>query len=209
MLFWLGFGWGNPVPVNLYNFKHPKRDYLLTSLAGPASNLLLCVIALAMLYLTNWIVKPFYDPSIRWMTLSYYWVRLLCMSTLYINMILAAVNLIPIPPLDGSKIWPCLIPGMRPTHSGKTMWMWIVVLVVLMKTGGVSRIIGPTVTFVHSLTPVSLQDQVVRPKAFPEQLYAPDGADVYEYEVCDDELPNSYHLSFEWQEVCPPESLIE
>ncbi len=207
VLFWLGFGWGNPVPVNLYNFKNPKRDYLLTSLAGPLSNLLLCVIALAMLYLTNWIAKPFYDPAIRWMAWSYYCLRFLCVSTLYINMILAVVNLIPIPPLDGSKIWPCLIPGMRPTYSGKIMWMWIVVLIVMMKTGGVKRIINPAIDLMHTLVPGALQKQVVRPETFPENLVAPDDAAVYEYEII--KSPKSFHLYFKQQETCPPKLLIQ
>jgi len=50
-LFFLGFGWGRPVIVNIHNFRKPKLHYLLSSLAGPASNLILCGVALGVLYL--------------------------------------------------------------------------------------------------------------------------------------------------------------
>jgi len=86
-LFFIGFGWGKPVIVNLYNFKRPKLYYLLSSLAGPASNLLLCAISLGVLHLRpHWVIE---------------WIAT---SVFYINAILAVINLLPVPPLDGSKI---------------------------------------------------------------------------------------------------------
>ena len=135
-LFFIGFGWGKPVIVNLYNFKKPKLYYLLSSLAGPVSNLLLSAIALGILYLRpHWIVG---------------WI---CMSVYFINAILACVNLLPIPPLDGSKIWPCLIPGMRPTVSGKWTMIWMGLLLVVLYTGLIGRILGPILRFLTSLLP--------------------------------------------------------
>ena len=135
-LFFLGFGWGKPVIVNLHNFKKPKFYYLLSSLAGPASNLILCGIALGILYL-----KPNY--IVQW----------ICMSVYFINAILACVNLLPIPPLDGSKIWPCLIPGISATISGKWSMVWMGVLVVMVFTGTIGKIIGPVLGFLASLLP--------------------------------------------------------
>ncbi len=135
-LFFIGFGWGKPVIVNLYNFKKPKFYYLLSSLAGPASNLILCGIALGILYLRpNFIVQ---------------W---LCTSVYFVNAILACINLLPIPPLDGSKIWPCLIPGMKPTISGKWSMIWMGVLVVMVYTGATGKIIGPMLGDLTSLLP--------------------------------------------------------
>lgn len=135
-LFVLGFGWGRPVEVNLYNFKRPTLYYFLSSLAGPVSNLILCGFSLGVLYLRPpWVIE------------------FICMSVFYINAILAVINLLPVPPLDGSKIWPCIIPGMRPTVSGKWAKVWVVVLVLCLFTGVIGKVLGPVLAFLKSLLP--------------------------------------------------------
>jgi len=135
-LFILGFGWGKPVVVNIYNFKRPKLYYLLSSLAGPAANLVLCAVALGILYL-----RPHWT------------IAFICMSIFYINAILAVINLLPVPPLDGSKIWPCIIPGMKPTVSAKWTRVWMVVLLVCLFTGVIDKILRPVLGFLTSLLP--------------------------------------------------------
>jgi len=124
--------------VNLYNFKKPKLYYLLSSLAGPAANILLCAISLGILYL-----RP------------YWLIDIICQSIFFINAILACINLLPVPPLDGSKIWPCIIPGMKPVVSGKWTMVWTAVLVISLYTGAIDRIIGPVFKFLNRLLPVS------------------------------------------------------
>ena len=137
-LFVVGFGWGKPVVVNVYNFKWPKFYYLLSSLAGRASNLILCAFSLGILYLRpHWIIV------------------FVCTSIFFINAILAVINLLPIPPLDGSKIWPCIIPGMRPTVSRKWTRVWMVVLLVCLFSGVIDKILGPVLGFLTSLLPGS------------------------------------------------------
>lgn len=135
-LFILGFGWGKPVIVNLYNFKKPKFYYLLSSLAGPAINLILSAAALGILYM---------NP--HWM------IYRVCTSIFLINALLAVFNLLPVPPLDGSKIWPCLIPGMRPVVSGKWSAAWMVILVVCLLTGVIGKIITPVFHILFSIMP--------------------------------------------------------
>jgi Zn-dependent protease len=135
-LFFIGFGWGKPVIVNLYNFKRPKLYYFLSSIAGPVSNLLLCALSLGILYL-----RP------------HRYIEFVCTSIFFINAILAVVNLLPIPPLDGSKIWPCLIPKMKPTVSGKWSNIWMIVLLVVMFSGILGKILGPTMEFLAGLLP--------------------------------------------------------
>lgn len=125
-LFILRFGWGKPVIVNLYNFKKPKFYYLLSSLAGPVSNVLICGVCLGVLYLRP---PGLVDLFLRW--------------TFLINGILAAINMVPIPPLDGSKIWPCLIPGMKPTISRKWSMVWMGVLLVGVFSGRIGKVLGP------------------------------------------------------------------
>jgi Zn-dependent protease len=133
-LFVLGFGWGKPVPVNLYNFKRPKLDYLLCSIAGPVSNILLCVIILGLLFLKpGKLIAAF-------------------LSLIFLmNAILAVINLLPIPPLDGSKIWPCVIPGMRPVVSGKWSTVWVIVLLIAIYSGVLDKVILPVMNHINHI----------------------------------------------------------
>jgi len=90
MLFIFGFGWARPVPVNFNNLYDPRKGLILVSAAGIVANILLAFISLLLLRLVN--PAPFGAVS----TLLVYMAQ--------INIMLAAFNLIPIPPLDGSKI---------------------------------------------------------------------------------------------------------
>jgi Zn-dependent protease len=180
MLFVLGFGWGKPVPVNLYNYKHPKLYYLLSSLAGPFSNILLFVISIGLMYGLNFVCQTEPGktslPMAGHIVYSLSWLFLY--SLLYINAILAVINLIPIPPLDGSKIWPCLFPGMRAVFSGKATWIWIIILVMVMRGDMLDKyLIGPAIHFTQSLVPAMLEKQTSPPSDSPAEMRAPDGAD--------------------------------
>lgn len=101
-MFVAGFGWAKPVPVDPRYFKNPKKDMALTALAGPVSNLVLAFLALLMakgIYL--------YTPdTIGWNRLLYF--LLYTLAPLSIG--LGVFNLIPIPPLDGSKVLGALLP---------------------------------------------------------------------------------------------------
>ncbi len=148
-VFILRFGWGKPVPVNLYNFKHPRRDYLLTSLAGPAANLIVLGLCIALMQLTRrtyWFPQNLQPASmIIHMTLEF---------TALINALLAVINLIPIPPLDGSKIWPCLLSTYKPAQKRKTTWLFIIALVILVYSGGLKPVLGTVVGNVMRIMPV-------------------------------------------------------
>ena len=102
LLYFLGgpiFGWAKPVPINFHNFKNPKRDILLTALAGPASNLILVFFSLFFLKITSGPVSA--NISFLGSTL---------VTCYIINLVLGVFNLLPIPPLDGSKILYSLLP---------------------------------------------------------------------------------------------------
>ena len=106
MLLLIGFGWAKPVPVNMSNFKKPRRDMALTALAGPASNFLLALIGALL-----WGLVVRLAPESTGAEISFFDV----MSTglmyfMLINIGLGLFNLIPIPPLDGSNIVACLLP---------------------------------------------------------------------------------------------------
>jgi Zn-dependent protease len=104
MLFLVHFGWARPVPVNPLNLRNPKKDILWVSLAGPASNLILAAIFGIVLR----IIGPGF---IRGIDLSFLGLlRLMIIYGVIINLALCIFNLIPIPPLDGSKILKSLLP---------------------------------------------------------------------------------------------------
>ena len=90
-----GFGWAKPVPVNPMYFRHRKRDMALTALAGPASNLLVALLA-ALIYNVIWLLHPS-ASVLQWINYFFYYF-------IVINISLAVFNLLPIPPLDGSRI---------------------------------------------------------------------------------------------------------
>ena len=96
------FGWAKPVPVNMYRFKNPKKGMALTALAGPACNFLLAGV---FLFLYGLLFYPLHTGGTVAET-----VLQLIYTTAYLSLSLAVFNLIPIPPLDGSKVLFSLIP---------------------------------------------------------------------------------------------------
>ncbi len=105
-----GFGWAKPVPVNSRNFKKPRRDIALVGLAGPLSNLLLAVIFLLLYrfvgfgWLVTLPVKTEFQANLILLTINFLY------TGIYMNLTLAVFNLLPVPPLDGSRILYPLLP---------------------------------------------------------------------------------------------------
>ena len=100
-MFLCGFGWAKPVPVDMRYFKNPKAGMALTALAGPVSNFLL---ALALLFGASIIYRA--APAGAVMVWLFYFL----MNTAILSIGLGLFNLIPIPPLDGSKVLFSLLP---------------------------------------------------------------------------------------------------
>lgn len=115
MFFLVHFGWGKPVPISPRYFKHPKRDSALTALAGPASNLVLAILSFVLIV---WVTPESLSvgsasdllgsPGFG-VRLNQFFGEVLAKS-LFINLALMAFNLLPIAPLDGSKILLPFIP---------------------------------------------------------------------------------------------------
>lgn len=102
-IMFFGFGWANAVPVHMGYFKKPKRDMAITALAGPLSNIILAFVSLIVCYVFLYI--GFYCQ----VTFLYYVADVFNYVAL-ISTTLAVFNLIPIPPLDGSKILAAIFP---------------------------------------------------------------------------------------------------
>lgn len=108
MVFILKIGWAKPVPVNVNNLRNPKRDMIWVAIAGPITNLALAAVsALGLRGLVsvtnNFNIAPetahFLEP-----------VFLMLAFSIYINLLLAIFNLIPLPPLDGGRVLTGLLP---------------------------------------------------------------------------------------------------
>jgi Zn-dependent protease len=127
MLSGIGFiGWAKPTPVDPHNLRHPVRDDILTSVAGPASNILLGILAVMGLFVVSRV--PGQGPNSLLHPIT-----LLCWAFLQVNILLAAFNLIPIPPLDGSHVVRHLLP-----ESGRRVYDMIgyVGILLLFFAGG-------------------------------------------------------------------------
>lgn len=114
------FGWAKPVPINPYNLNDPKRDMMWIGLAGPATNL---GIAIFLSLIFRLLIRA---PSLA-ATLLFYGVT--------INLILAFFNLIPIPPLDGSRILTGLLPEEYAYKLSRIEPFGFIILIILLLSG--------------------------------------------------------------------------
>jgi Zn-dependent protease len=139
MLLFFGFGWGKPVNFDPHNLRNPRKDIALISLAGPASNVVLAII----LSLVAKLIAP---PVISG----------LLYPLIYINLVLAIFNLVPVFPLDGEKILSGLLPRNLSFEYQSIMQRYgtlILILLVLPVFGSspIVSLISPIVSFVFSL----------------------------------------------------------
>ncbi len=115
-------GWAKPTPVTTRNFKNIKRDDILTTLAGPASNLLTAIAATVILLVLKFINAPtvisammaaqmgMIDPNVMNASPILFPITMLLYYAVLLNLILMAFNLIPLPPLDGSHVVRHMLP---------------------------------------------------------------------------------------------------
>jgi Zn-dependent protease len=112
MIFLVQFGWAKPVPVNPYNLRNPKKDMLWISAAGPISNMLLALISGLLLRLFSEFAMLTERDSLAGLLV------LMVYFSMKINLALAVFNILPIAPLDGSKI----LYGLLPPGFGKMIF---------------------------------------------------------------------------------------
>lgn len=126
------FGWAKPVPVNMYSFKNPKRGMAVTALAGPVSNFLIAVV---FLFLYGLLYYPLYyvHPSALNRTILE-----LIQTTAVMSLSLGMFNLIPISPLDGSKVFFSFLPDKTYYKLMRYERYGMIIMLVLVATGAFS-----------------------------------------------------------------------
>lgn len=135
------FGWGKPVQFDPYNLRHPARDGALIALAGPVTNLLIALVLAVVLRLG---------------LLPFSWFEAGIFQVLVINVVLAIFNLVPVYPLDGSKIFLALLPNDLAHEYDRFMQqfgMFVLIALIVPWNGvsPVSSLIWPVITAIVNL----------------------------------------------------------
>lgn len=137
------FGWAKPVPVNEYGLKKPKRDIILVAIAGPIANLLMAFVWGLCLKLSLYLQDIGFE---------YYFI-LYSMSQIgiIINIVIGLFNLLPIPPLDGSKIFSSFLTKRTKFFYNKIEPFGFIIILLLIVSGILSSILGPLVKLVYQM----------------------------------------------------------
>jgi len=129
-------GWAKPTPVNVRNLRHPRRDHILVTAAGPASNLAIATAAsLALRVLPSSAGGSGLDVATP--------LNLIATEALLLNVLLAVFNMLPIPPLDGGQILMALLPPRIALQLRFLYDYGFLILMGLLVTGVLGYLIGP------------------------------------------------------------------
>ena len=141
-LLFVGFGWARPVPVNFNNLSRPKKDMIWVALAGPLTNFGLALLSVLLLKVLVYLGKAFPDGSLAQVFQP---LSLMAAFSLYINVILAVFNLLPIPPLDGGRVAVSLLPSHLAARYAMLEPYGLMILVLLLFSGILGTVIGPVI----------------------------------------------------------------
>lgn len=162
MLFVVGIGWAKPVPVIIENLRNPKRDMVWVSAAGPITNLFIAVISAMLLRLLEILPFAAIEASTGFMLLAP--IQYMLAFSVYVNMLLAIFNMIPIPPLDGGRVLMGLLPYRQSIALSRLEPYGMIIIIALVfftpvfsyillpfLTGGINLLAGPYSYIVYNV----------------------------------------------------------
>lgn len=125
------FGWAKPVPVSMRNLRNPRRDMAIVAIAGPLSNLVMAI---------GWGILAKVAISMNPEEGIWLGVLLMARAGIIINLVLMVLNMLPFPPLDGSRVLAGLLPEAQARAIDRLERYGLMILIVLMATGILSKI---------------------------------------------------------------------
>ena len=135
------FGWAKPVPVNFGRLRNPKRDMFWVAAAGPAANVFMAVLWTLLLKFVATIPPSYFtEPALR-----------MAQGGIIINIVLMALNLVPLPPLDGGRIAVSLLPHRLAYQFSKLEPYGMIILMVLLFTGILGKVMMPIMSGAFSV----------------------------------------------------------
>lgn len=136
------FGWAKPVPVNFGHLRRPKQDMLWVAAAGPGANILMAIFWAGMIKLAHLIPGSDYAQPLA----------IMGSAGVMINAVLAALNLLPIPPLDGGRIAVSLLPNRWAILLSSIERYGLFIVLGLLFTGLLNTLIGPIIDLVQDFS---------------------------------------------------------
>jgi Zn-dependent protease len=135
------FGWAKPVPVDMRNLRAPRRDFALVALAGPVSNLVLAAGLIALIQVRGGVVTESGATTLS----------LLLYLAVFMNVLLAAFNLLPIPPLDGGNVLAGMVPESTARIVDRVRPYGVFVIYGLLLVGAIESLVTPIERFLRVL----------------------------------------------------------
>ena len=137
------FGWAKPVPITAENLKHPKRGMALVAAAGPLSNLIMALLWALVVKLVSVMSGGVVGAALPLIYMG--------IAGISINILLMVLNLLPVPPLDGSRVVAGFLPDPIAWKYGRLEQYGLLILLALMATGFLGKLMGPPMMWVENL----------------------------------------------------------
>ena len=163
MLSFTGFliGWAKPVPVSVGRLHSPKRDMAIVAAAGPAVNLIMALLWTLVLLLAHSLIHNLQSVALPLLLMS--------VAGVFINLVLMAINLLPVQPLDGGRVVTGLLPMAAARVYARIEPFGMIILILLLISGVVGMILAPIVFGAIQVLPGSDLVLGILPTLFPSE----------------------------------------